>query len=181
MSWLEDMWKPVQAVFNPLGTVLGGNFDITKSSLFTGAGTPWGPSENPSMQDLMGAKPSTDPNAYQGFNSDALRKASQNLIQRNAMRGRNNLAAQFAKMGVEGADRNKAMAQAQADENSALAMMNAENDWRDYQSRIDAMNRALGLWNQQLGMSQNEANQRGQFWGNLANTGLQLGTLGLLK
>lgn len=94
-------------------------------------------------------RPSTDPNTYAGWNSSAARRGSAGMIQRNAARGRNNLAAQFAKMGVEGADRNNAMAQAQADENAALAMMNADMDWRDYQSRVDAMNSALGLWDKQ--------------------------------
>jgi ATP:corrinoid adenosyltransferase len=92
--------------------------------------------------------PSADPNNYQGWNSSAARKGAAGMIQRNASRGRNNLAAQFAKMGVDGADRNNAFAQAQADENTQLAGMNAEMDWRDYQSRVDAMNRAMGLWNQ---------------------------------
>jgi hypothetical protein len=141
------------------------------SSLFTGAGTPWGPNELPTLSDLYANKPSQDVNAYQGFDTSPLSAALTQAIQSNSARNKQGLQAQFAKMGVDGADRNSAMAQAGADEQNALAQMNADMAWRSYQSKVDALNRANAMWGNQLGLSQQEAKGRGDFWGNLLNAG----------
>jgi hypothetical protein len=104
------------------------------------------------VDEINSSMPSLDVNSYQGFDSSPLKSALTQAIQTKSARGRNNLSAQFAKLGVDGADRNNAMAQAAADEQTALATMMGDLSLKEYQSKVDAMKRAQEQWGQKYGM-----------------------------
>lgn len=164
-----------------------------QSSLFTGAGLPWGAMDTgrpdiPQFEDLA-----FDPNKFQGPDLSPYRQA---MARRIAARGgeattaaRGALTASgFGRSGdTEGAISRIAgeTAQGQNELDAALGL----EDWRNKMGLMDAYNRAISARNEMKQRRyegdreafEREQGQRGSFYGNLLGLGGQLGSAALLR
>lgn len=146
------------------------------SSLFTGAGTPWGAPVQKGP-DYSGFN--MNPDAYQGYNSSKLRQA---LSQRMAQRGgaaQAQAQAALSKSGIKGADTTRAMTDLAAQQELGANEMDANLDLQDYQSKLQMMKLAQDQYNMQQGwqgaQAQAEDAGRSALWQNLFNTGANVG------
>lgn len=152
------------------------DFNPFNSSLFTGAGTPWGAKQEKGP-DYGGFN--MDPNAYQGFDSSKLRQA---LMQRQAQRGgaaQAQALAGLSKAGIKGADTGRQLTDLAAQQEQGANELDANLALQDYQSKIQQMAMAQNQYNRgqdwNAMQSQAEDQGRSQLWGNLFNTGATLG------
>jgi len=152
------------------------DFNPFNSSLFTGAGTPWGAKQ---QQGPDYSKFDMNPNNYQGFDSSKLRQA---LNQRVAQRGgaaQAQAMAALSKQGIKGADTSRALTDLAGQQEAATNEMDANLALQDYQTKMQQMALAQNQFNRGQDwaamQSQGEDAGRSALWQNLFNTA---GTVG---
>lgn len=153
-----------------------------KSSLFTGAGTPWG-----AMETGMPDKPAyaNDPMAFQGFDSSSLRDALNQQLRRGASQRRAGSLAAAQKGGALSSGQTIAglgdISAQQAEQENLMNAQLARQDWMD---RVAAMNqyndRIANQYAIDRGAYDQERAGRGRFWGDLFKAGTSLATAKLL-
>lgn len=152
------------------------NWNPFQSSLFTGAGTPWG--EGP--RDPYQAKyKAFNPDEYTAMDTSKLGQALRQDIGQNAARSRARMSAALQGRGGGGADAIGGMAALEAQQgqdentlNAKLSQMDLEHRYRQYQ---DYLENERAKENQDYPRYNRDTNQRNAVQGALAQVGGFLG------
>jgi hypothetical protein len=146
------------------------------SSLFTGAGTPWGAPQQKGA-DFSGI--SYDPMAYSGFDSSALAKAMRRRMMEQGARTQAQATAGLNKAGIKGADTSRALTDLAAQQEQGLGDIEAQTALQDYNTRMANRDAAMKMemFKQSLNAQRQAAEEasRSSFWGNLMNVGGAIG------
>lgn len=156
------------------------DWNIGHSSLFTGAGTPWG--EGP--QDPYKAQyKAFNPAEYQGMDTSALGKSLRQGIGQNTARSTSRLQGALQRSGGGGADAISGMAQLQAQQGQDENALDANLAMQDYQQRYNQWRDMMGLESQKANTDAaryaGEVGGRNQFASGLGSIiGTGLGSIG---
>jgi hypothetical protein len=147
------------------------------SSLFTGAGTPWGAMEYGKPD---APKFSNDPNQFQGFNSSSLRDALNQSIRRGAAANRAASLAAAQKGGALSSGQMQTglggVSAQQAEQENLMNANLARQDWMDKVAAMDRYNQQqMAKYAIDKENFDSEQKGRGEFWGNV---GKIAGTVG---
>lgn len=152
------------------------NFNPFQSSMFTGAGLPWGAKQE---QGPDYTKFDTNPDNYQGFNSSELRRAMERRLALQKSAGEAQALAGLQKAGVKGADTTRALTDLAGQRELGQMDLEANLGLQDYYSRIANRDASQRLFENQQGwkgaQSQAEDLSRGSFWNNLMQAGSTVG------
>lgn len=147
MSWWDDLKKIDVQPWKPLGIDV--NLNPFKSSMYTGAGTPWG--EGP--QDPYKANyKAFNPDDYQGMDTTGLGRALRQDIGQGAARAKGRLQGTLQRGGGGGADLISGLAGLEAQQGQDESTLMAKLAAQDYEQRYNQ-------WRDMMGFEERKANQ----------------------